>query len=346
MACAKLFRIRFPVWETPAYFEMREGHYRADKNCPGCSRRQGVRYYPASFELMSSSPVADFASGISCGLATEETGFELAERFEGLAIAPVAIYQGDSGERGKSGRKLRALKYNGPPLVELVWTHRLLWDWEQSTLNVSICPECGRATHPVEVLGVEVPAHDEKIGERWEPVPTSPREPGKGIIIPQSQMGNKHFVQYGDNRFRLCTEEVKDFIESKGWALVEFVEYGEVVPDGKPSWDEAIETAQQTLRGLDRAESLRFIWSLVASLSDSQSALYSDVPELVTNEFWSPVGNLNELLRSLSGLGGTGNRRAVPAEELFAVLRASAAHESIYLQVRAALEQAVSVVTG
>ena len=342
MANKKLFRFLPRMDESVAYFHMREGRYIADTTCRGCSRKQGVRYYPASFELVNRAVMADFAADLSCDLSKEAVGRELAASFEGLAIAPARIYEGESVERDRRGRKLNALKYDGPPLVELVWTHRLLWDWEQSTLNVSICPVCGRATYPVEVLGVEVPAHDEKIGERWQPVPTTPREPGKGIIIPQSQMGNKHFVQYGDNRFRLCTEEVKDFIESKGWTLVEFVEYGEVVPDGKPTWEQAMEAAQQTFRGLDRAGSLRFIWSLVASLSDSQSALYSDVPQLVTNEPWSPVGNLTELLRSLSGLCGTGNRGAVPAEELFATLRASAAHGSVYLQVRAALEQAVS----
>ena len=98
---------------------------------------------------------------------------------------------------------------------------------ERSTLElVRSCEKCGRREY--KYLGIEEPPHEEKVGERWEMVPRRPRQPGMGVILPQSAVGDNDFFDYGNN-FHMCTQRAKDYIESREWTNIEFVEYGEII---------------------------------------------------------------------------------------------------------------------
>ena len=151
-------------------------------------------------------------------LATEKVVSELISNFKGLEAREVII--ASSGEYG-------AADYNGEPIRELWCRNKVSWNPGASSLLLrKRCEVCGRAAY--DVLGIEEPPHEEKIGDRWQMVPRRPREPGAGVILPSSVVRGDDFFDYGNN-FHMCVQRAKDFIEERGWTNISFLEYGEIV---------------------------------------------------------------------------------------------------------------------
>jgi hypothetical protein len=161
-------------------------------------------------------PMGDFTSAIGPVLALRSVGEELAARFGGLDLLPICVTK-PKGERGMR-------------IQEKVWhlkpTRVIQYNPELSTLELKAgCDVCGRRSY--RILGTETDPGEELIGERWEPVPGRPRRPGNGVLLPRSAIEGTPIFLY--EPFTLVTDDVRRFIEAKGWTNVRFLEYGEVV---------------------------------------------------------------------------------------------------------------------
>ena len=161
-------------------------------------------------------PMGDFTSAIGPILALRSVGEELAARFGGLDLLPICVTK-PKGERGTR-------------IQEKVWhlkpTRVIRFNPELSTLELKAgCDVCGRRSY--RILGTETDPGEELIGERWEPVPGRPRQPGNGVLLPRSAIEGTPIFLY--EPFTLVTDDVRRFIEGKAWTNVRFQEYGEVV---------------------------------------------------------------------------------------------------------------------
>jgi len=163
--------------------------------------------------------VGDFMTAIDLFLARSPIAEELAGHFKGIEPREIVV----GWRRGSS------VKYNGPELKELWMPLKIPFNPEGSTLElVRSCDKCGRREY--KYLGIEEPPHEEKIEDRWEMVARRPRKPGMGVILPESALQGCDFFDYGNN-FHMCTARAKEYIESRGWTNIEFIEYGEVIED-------------------------------------------------------------------------------------------------------------------
>ena len=57
----------------------------------------------------------------------------------------------------------------------------------------------------------------------------TPRELGKGIFIDKRELGDFDFFRIEKSTFLLCTENVKEYIEKRGFSNVVFLEVGDVI---------------------------------------------------------------------------------------------------------------------
>jgi hypothetical protein len=56
-----------------------------------------------------------------------------------------------------------------------------------------------------------------------------PREKEQGFFVSKEEIGGYDFFHPEDSSFCLCTEKVKQFIESKGYTNVYFLEVGDII---------------------------------------------------------------------------------------------------------------------
>jgi hypothetical protein len=127
----------------------------------------------------------------------------------------------DAKERGPH-------KYKGPKYDEIV----LAFDIKVPLPNPGIadmilfCDVCGRCNYKLK--DTEQEPGEERIGDRWEPVPGRPREPGRGLLVPEAQlMGHEWFSVY--RLWTFCTQAGRDFVLESGINNVTFLEVGETV---------------------------------------------------------------------------------------------------------------------
>lgn len=182
-----------------------------------CPFGQYRRIPGSALELAwTGGPMGDFTSAIGPILALRSVGEELAARFGGLDLLPICVTK-PKGERGmRSQEKVWHLKP----------TRVIQFNPELSTLELKAgCDVCGRRSY--RILGTETDPGEELIGERWEPVPGKPRQPGNGVLLPRSAIEGTPIFLY--EPFTLVTDDVRRFIEGKAWTNVRFQEYGEVV---------------------------------------------------------------------------------------------------------------------
>ena len=57
----------------------------------------------------------------------------------------------------------------------------------------------------------------------------TPRELGKGIFIDKRELGDYDFFRIEKSTFLLCTENVKEYIEKRGFSNVVFLEVGDII---------------------------------------------------------------------------------------------------------------------
>jgi len=207
-------------------------------NTPECARcARGALYeeFPKPMILVwepDSEVVGDF-SFTGGRAAVKRTVFDtLAGVFDGIVAERLEMEQDPKLKRPKRPTKRTKprvwLPYEGPPLVEM-WIDRMAPYLSSTTLVVPYhCDDCGRA---MTKLG-----GTERIERHWSEemmgtVPCRiPRVPGQGVFVRDADLGGVKIFRVEEfSRMILCTNEVKAFIEERGFTNVDFLEYGNVV---------------------------------------------------------------------------------------------------------------------
>jgi hypothetical protein len=121
------------------------------------------------------------------------------------------------------------LPYIGPELVEL-WVEHVVPYLPATTLElVRRCKVCGRESR--NIVGVEVKAHlyDQSKGELVPDL--HPRRQGQGVFVADSNVNNNPIFRLEEfTKAIFCTDEVRLFIKRQGFSNVDFLEYGDIVP--------------------------------------------------------------------------------------------------------------------
>jgi len=202
-------------------------------DCARCDRGGIYESFPKPMILVwepGSDVVGDF-SFTGGRVAVKRTVFDaLAQTFSGIVAEPIEMDQEPKLKRPKRVTKRTQpriwLPYEGPPLVEM-WIERMFPYMPSTTVVVyDHCEDCGRGLR--DIVGLEdVDSH--WIGETMELIRT-PRVPGQGVFVREADLGGVKIFRIEEfTRVILCTNEVKAFIEERGFTNVEFLEYGNVV---------------------------------------------------------------------------------------------------------------------
>lgn len=167
--------------------------------------------------------IADF---VHCGarcLLRRTVAEQIVTRFEGAAIRAVQYIDHPKLYRPK-GRTKRVrvwLPYDGPELVELVWTRRVVAS-PLSTMRIKKqCPACGS----VSLDG----AYACEGIETWQGLVHTPRDPTRGIFVSKDQMAGSDFCWIRGTGRRLFTDRVKEFLEAQKFTNLRFLEIGNVI---------------------------------------------------------------------------------------------------------------------
>ncbi|EMO31374.1 hypothetical protein LEP1GSC175_2351 [Leptospira santarosai str. HAI821] len=162
-------------------------------------------------------------------LVVRRTVFDtLFERFGGIQAEEVEMFQ-DSRLKPSQRKKRVWLPYVGPELVELK-TEATLPLSHLTTLDVAYrCEECGLEIY--NMSGIE------RKESRWDTkqlklVPyVEPRVPGKGLFVELSKLESASpiFRVERYTQMILCTDEVKRFVEERGYTNVDFLNYGTII---------------------------------------------------------------------------------------------------------------------
>jgi hypothetical protein len=191
-------------------------------------------------------PVGTYLPVLPAALASE-----LHDRFEGFEPGPVEVLEERVRADGRAGKPLPA-RFLGAAreLTELWIKRRCRLDPKRSTLDL-VRPPC-------EVCGMHIlfwgrgDAYDVVMRKKggltvlegveywttgdWDPdtdtLPKTrhPRDPGAGIAVERDQLGGPGFFQLDDDdKFVLCTDDVKRFLEERGATNVAFLCAGEVL---------------------------------------------------------------------------------------------------------------------
>jgi len=208
-----------------------------EPDCSGCGYGATYEMPPKPLSLIwepDSDLVGDFSWAPGGRAAVTRAVFDaLAQEFSGIAAEPIVMLQDEKLKRPvrptKRTKRRVWLPYEGPPLVEL-WIERMMVPLlPTTTLEVWYhCDDCGR---PKRRLG-----GGESLHSRWNPQTMdldrvhTPRVPGQGVFVRRAALGGVQLFRVEEfYRMILCTDEVKTFIEERGFTNVSFLEYGNVV---------------------------------------------------------------------------------------------------------------------
>jgi len=187
-----------------------------------CGHRESKRRFPASLEYQGGT-VGDFA-GCGCIIAQCSVAQTLVDRFPEISSIPSPIDTGDDFYE----KRVRRLKYKGPPLCELWFRTRVPFNPEVSTLKAyPQCPHCSHIAYVPDKFAL--PRRQELIGDRWEWVPPKPRVRGEGVIVPRGALNGDTFFFFGHSGFAMCLSKGREFIEDQNWSCISFTEVGEVI---------------------------------------------------------------------------------------------------------------------
>ncbi|MDY0171112.1 MAG: hypothetical protein RBS80_31525 [Thermoguttaceae bacterium] len=170
-----------------------------------------------------SDQIADFTNTFGRIVVKESVADELLARFTGFKKAPVEFFDHPNLYLPKriTRRTPRRvwLPYEGPPLCELRVTREVDLDERSSVTIEGKCDTCGWTVYK-SLEGME--EHD--LAKHV------PRQPGKGLYIPESDVAGWDFFRPKYTGLVLCSARVKQFVEGKGYTNVEFLEAGDTVP--------------------------------------------------------------------------------------------------------------------
>ena len=195
--------------------------------CEACGRRIRKDSGPLRVEWVEgSAEIGDFTYCRGALVVKETVAEELIRTFPGLAKGVVEMpdhpnLRKPSHPEQKSVPRVW-LPYEGPPLCRLKVLHEVDID-PISTVEIDYtCEECGVVRYS-RLIGIE-----RKTSRRH-----TSRAPDKGLFFRRSAIGKSEIFLARHTGLHLCTDLAKEFIEKKQYSNVEFLEVGDVIPDGE-----------------------------------------------------------------------------------------------------------------
>lgn len=226
MTTTKLWRLADPTDNRFARGSRRGTWSESSGLCPRCLRSSQERKPPLILEWEpGSTEIAEFLwPGLGDDVAAQETvAAELAASFSGVELGPVQMVEPEAPAPGPRVR----LPYQGPPLVELWFPSRIPIDRERSSVSFERCEACGHET--TTLVGHE--RRESRFDRQTGTLKTRvvPRTPGQGICVREALLGGLSVLRTHEfPAWPLCTDPVKDLVESSGYRNITFYEVGEV----------------------------------------------------------------------------------------------------------------------
>ncbi|MEZ4711501.1 MAG: hypothetical protein R3A44_30185 [Caldilineaceae bacterium] len=228
----KIWRIINPRDYQFAQASLRNVWSSADEHvlCPNCNSSGQKRIPPLIIEWQEGSDViGDFTwTELSQhAIATSRVFEQLQKKFGNFIAGPVEMVEKHQKSKLQSKQPGVLLPYRGPQLFEIWISDFVSIDMIRSNVVLKQqCDTCGRITYQIE--GVELHKHQwNKDLKRLEDVHES-RQQGKGLYIEEHLLLRKDIFRIHEfPDWLLCTNAVKDFIDSERYSNVGFLEYGE-----------------------------------------------------------------------------------------------------------------------
>lgn len=156
-----------------------------------------------------------------------EVAQALLSRFSGFEPLDIEVVDGPVRRAGKRTPRV-TYPYTGPRLCELhvtTWAH--IDPSRSSASLVRKCSTCGTERWDLtDVETLEALGFDESGVGQYRRIP---RVPGRGICIPERQLGGADvFRVYEFPAPVFCTEKAKEFVEAQRLTNVMFLEVGEI----------------------------------------------------------------------------------------------------------------------
>jgi hypothetical protein len=168
--------------------------------------------------------IGDFTNAVGPIVVKETIADTLLERFAGFEKGRVVMAPDPKGNRPKRITKRTKprvwLPYDGPPLAWLRISKEVPLLPRSSVTTAFHCSTCGKTIFG-EFAGIELKNSSHH----------APRQAGKGLFFRKRDLGGADFFRPTHTGFKLCTDRAKDFILSKGWNNIEFLEVGDILAD-------------------------------------------------------------------------------------------------------------------
>jgi len=188
------------------------------RRCPVCHfPSPSDRRFPAEVEFQGGRE-ADFHSGGGVFMTSKGIANELSKAFSELEIHDINVHY--------PTRKGRFSTH----LVEIL-PRKHVNDFRSDTLIQSVKRDCGHChSRFFEFRKVDqVVTMSDAQGELDYRI-VRYRPPDEGIVLRQSDVGEERIFQFGVGLL-FCTEEVKDYVESRGWTNILFLAVGVIAND-------------------------------------------------------------------------------------------------------------------
>lgn len=149
-------------------------------------------------------------------ICKREIAMELKQKFKSLEIGELEWHKNPKEIVAKDIRRLKWLPKEEVDLVHIY-----------SKINIPILPQS------TVIISKGNDGKDwikDYIGEETLfGTKHTPRELGKGIFIDKRELGGYDFFRIEKSTFLLCTENVKEYIEKRGFSNVLFLEVGDII---------------------------------------------------------------------------------------------------------------------
>lgn len=212
--------------KTEGFVHSRYGYFFPDggemvrtyKCQPGCPVREfEVKHVPPRHLAFTGGELGDFMASIGPVLAKREVAEQLIARFGSLRLQPIKVV------KPKAAARARALE---DAYVQLEPELEIDPNPELSTLEVkSSCDLCGRRSY--DLVGMEEEADTSPYDSSIVLEPAKIRQAGQGIILRRETLDGKSFFKFLG--FTICTEEVRTWVQERGFTNTVFLEYGELL---------------------------------------------------------------------------------------------------------------------
>jgi hypothetical protein len=170
--------------------------------------------------LDGSDDIADFTDALGTVVVKTTVADELLKHFRGFSKGEVRMPEPPNLRRPKAGKlpKRVWLPYQGAELCFIRIAHETPLHPRSTVVVEKQCNTCGRISY-AKIIGVAQMKGDELI----------PRIPGHGMFVERRFLAENDIFCPKFMGWTLCTGVVKEYVESRGFSNVNFLEVGELI---------------------------------------------------------------------------------------------------------------------